>query len=163
MVLETVLILQYQIRHGVLYRDLGMLITAFMLGLTAGALTLAMTARHGSPFREPGRKWGIGLVAGLMFLGSLIILQTRLGRFAGLAETAALLTAAGYLVAGFFAYASLRGVPEQEKVISPLYAADLLGGCIGSVTASLILVPLLGMDMTAAGMIGLSLLALLLI
>ncbi len=98
-----------------------------------------------------------------MLLGSIIILQTRLGRFAGLAETAALLAAAGYLVAGFFAYASLRGVPEQEKVISPLYAADLLGGCIGSVTASLILVPLLGMDLTAAGMIGLSLLALLLI
>ena len=163
MVLETVLILQYQIRHGVLYRDLGMLITAFMLGLTAGALTLAMAARHGSPFREPGRKWGISLVAGLMLLGSLIILQTGLGRFAGLVETAALLAAAGSLVAGVFAYASLRGVPEQEKVISPLYAADLLGGCVGSVAASLILVPLLGMDLTAAGMIGLSLLALLLI
>jgi spermidine synthase len=163
MVLETVLILQYQTRQGVLYRDLGMLITAFMLGLTAGALTLAMAARHESPFREPGRKWGIGLVAGLMLLGSLVILQARLGRFAGLAETAALLAAAGYLVAGIFAYASLRGVPEQDKAISPLYAADLLGGCVGSVTASLILVPLLGMDLTTAGMIGLSLLALLLI
>ena len=163
MVLETVLILRYQTLHGVLYRDLGMLITAFMLGLTAGAMTLAMAARHESPFHEPGRKWGIGLVAGLMLLGFLVVLQTGLGRFAGLAETAVLLAAAGYLVAGIFAYASLRGVPEQEKVISPLYAADLMGGCVGSVAASMILVPLLGMDITAMGMTGLSLLALILI
>jgi len=163
MVLETVLILQYQIRHGVLYRDLGILITAFMLGLTAGALTLAMAARRQSPHREPGRKWGIGLVSGFALLGTLVILQARLGRFAGLAETVALLAAAGYLVAGIFAYASLRGVQEQERAISPLYAADLFGGCVGSIAASLVLVPLLGMDVTAAGMIGLSLLALLLV
>jgi spermidine synthase len=163
MVLETVLVLQYQTLHGVLYRDLGMLITAFMLGLTAGALTLAMAAGRKNLYHELERKWGVGLVAGFMLLATLVTLQTRLGRFTGLAETAALLAAAGCLVAGVFAYASLRGVREQERAISPLYAADLFGGCIGSVAASLVLVPLLGMDVTAAGMIGLSLLALILI
>jgi spermidine synthase len=163
MVLETVLILQYQTLHGVLYRDLGILITAFMLGLAAGALTLAMAARRKSPYREPGRKWGIGLVSGLAVLGTLVIVQAGLGRFAGLAETAALLAAAGYLVAGIFAYASLRGVQEQERAISPLYAADLFGGCVGSIAASLVLVPLFGMDVTAAGMVAISLLALMLI
>jgi len=48
-------------------------------------------------------------------------------------------------------------------VISPLYAADLFGGCLGSIAASLLLVPLAGMDMTAAAMAGLALLALLLV
>jgi spermidine synthase len=163
MVLETVLILQYQTRHGVLYRDLGILITAFMFGLTAGALTLAMAARGKSRYRGISRKWGFCLITGFMLLATLVGLQSRLGLLTGLAETAALLAAAGCLVAGIFAYASIHGAPEQEKVISPLYAADLLGGCAGSIAASLVMVPLLGMDITAMGVAGLSLLALMLI
>jgi hypothetical protein len=98
-----------------------------------------------------------------MLLASLVALQSRLGLLTGLAETAALLAAAGCLVAGIFAYASIHGAPEQEKVISPLYAADLFGGCVGSIAASLVMVPLLGMDLTAAGMVALALLAVLLI
>jgi spermidine synthase len=163
MVLETVLILQYQTRHGVLYRDLGILITAFMLGLTAGALVVAAAARGKSRYRTIGRQWGVGFMAGFMLLGTLAFFQARIGRFAELAETAGLLAAAGFLVAGVFAYASLRGAPDQEKAISPLYAADLFGGCLGSVAASLFMVPLIGMDMTAAGMVILSLVAVLLI
>jgi hypothetical protein len=98
-----------------------------------------------------------------MLLATLVALQSRLALSSGLVETAALLAAAGCLVAGIFAYATLHGAPEQEKVISPLYAADLFGGCVGSVAASLVMVPLLGMDITAMGMMGLSMLAMLLI
>ena len=163
MVLETVLILQYQTRHGVLYRDLGLLITAFMLGLTAGALTVATAARGKSRYRTLVRKWGIGFVAGFMLLGTLAFFRARIGLFTDLAETAGLLAAVGFLVAGVFAYASFRRVPDPEKVISPLYAADLFGGCLGSIAASLFMVPLIGMDMTAAAMVGLALLALLLV
>jgi spermidine synthase len=163
MVLETVLILQYQTRHGVLYRDLGLLITAFMLGLTAGSFAVAAAARGKSRYRTLARKWGVGFVAGFMLLGTLAFFQARIGLFTDLAETAGLLAAVGFLVAGVFAYASFRRVPDQEKAISPLYAADLCGGCLGSVAASLILVPLIGMDMTAAAMVILSLVALLLV
>jgi hypothetical protein len=102
-------------------------------------------------------------MAGFVLLGTLAFFQAQIGRFAELAETAGLLAAAGFLVAGVFAYASLREAPDQEKAISPLYAADLFGGCLGSVAASLFMVPLIGMDMTAAGMVILSLVAVLLI
>ena len=163
MVLETVLILQYQTRHGVLYRDLGLLITAFMFGLTAGALAVAAAARGKSRYRTLARKWGIGFVAGFVILGTLAVFQARIGLFTDLAETAGLLAAAGFLVAGVFAYASFMRVPNPEKMISPLYAADLFGGCLGSIAASLFLVPLIGMDMTAAAMVILSLLAVLLV
>ncbi len=163
MVFETVLILQYQTRHGVLYRDLGLLITAFMIGLTAGSFAVAAAARGKSRYRTLARKWGIGFVAGFMLLGSLAFFQTRIGLFTDLAETAGLLAAVGFLVAGVFAYASFRRVPDQEKAISPLYAADLFGGCLGSVAASLLMVPLIGMDLTAAAMVILSLAALLLV
>jgi hypothetical protein len=158
-----VLILQYQTRYGVLFRDLGVLITAFMAGLTAGAFLLAAAARGRSRYRELGRKWGAGLIGGFLLLGTLIVVQLRWDRFTGLFETSGLLAAAGFLVAGLFAYASLRGVRNQEGAISPLYAADLLGGCAGSVAASLVLVPLAGMDLTAAGTAVLVLMAAILI
>jgi len=163
MVLETVLILQYQTRHGVLFRDLGVLITAFMAGLSAGAFSLAAAARGRSRYRAIGRPWGIVLTAGFVVLGTLVFFQTRSARFTGLGETAGLLAAAGFLVAGLFAFASLRWPSGQEKAVSPLYAADLLGGCAGSVAASLLIVPLAGMDLTAAAMAVLALMALILI
>lgn len=163
MVLETVLILQYQTRHGVLYRDLGILITAFMLGLAAGALAIAAAARSRSRYRAIGRGWGLGLIAGFATLATLVSFQAWTEGFSGLAETSGLLAAAGFLVAGVFAFASLRWPSGQERAISPLYAADLLGGCAGAVTASLLIVPLAGMDITAAAMAALAFFALILI
>ena len=43
-------------------------------------------------------------------------------------------------------------MPEQTSLISPLYAADLVGGSIGSILATLVLVPLAGLDATAQWM-----------
>ncbi|MEW6756556.1 MAG: methyltransferase domain-containing protein, partial [Candidatus Latescibacterota bacterium] len=47
MVLESALLLGYQTRHGVLFRDLGLLVTLFMAGLSAGAALLAGRELHG--------------------------------------------------------------------------------------------------------------------
>jgi predicted membrane-bound spermidine synthase len=126
-----------------------------MLGSAAGAAVLARSARN--RLRPgAGRAWGFFLLAGFIPLAACVILQIRFGWFEGLAETAGFLAASGFLVAAVFSYASLLGSPEQETVISPLYAADLLGGCLGSLVASLILIPLYGMDTTAAAMAVLS-------
>ena len=76
---------------------------------------------------------------------------------------AALLVAAGFLVAGIIAYASLYGIRDQKQVIAPLYAADLLGGCLGSLLGSLVLIPFLGLDGTIKGMLVLSAFSVLLI
>jgi hypothetical protein len=46
-----------------------------------------------------------------------------------------------------------RGIEDQKNVISPLYSADLIGGCLGSLLCSLILIPLAGMDVTIWGML----------
>jgi hypothetical protein len=67
------------------------------------------------------------------------------------------------LVAGIFAYASLHEIEDQKGVISPLYSADLIGGSLGSLLGSLILIPLTGMDVTARGMLLLAASALLLV
>jgi hypothetical protein len=44
-------------------------------------------------------------------------------------------------------------------VLSPLYSADLIGGCLGSVAASLLLVPVLGLAGSAVLMIAVVVLA----
>jgi len=82
---------------------------------------------------------------------------------AGLWLTGLLLTATGFIVSGIFAYASLYEIDDQRAIISPLYAADLIGGCLGSVLVSLIFIPLAGMDTTMWGMLLLSVYAFLLL
>ena len=40
MILETALLLHYQLKHGILYRDIGLLLMSFMAGLAIGALLM---------------------------------------------------------------------------------------------------------------------------
>ena len=82
---------------------------------------------------------------------------------AGLIEISCLLAAAGFLVAGIFAYVSLYEIKDQKNIISPLYSADLIGGCFGSLFGSLILIPLAGMDVTTWGMLLLAAFSILLV
>jgi len=179
MVLETVLLLQYQVQRGILFQDLGVLLTLFMAGLALGAAVVVMLYREtgkvraGSQFQEAldgpanratvPRVIGAGAVAGLAGLSLAIALLIRTGLVGGLLTTGILMLASGFLVAALFAYASLRRQPDQRSIVSPLYSADLLGGCAGSVLASLLLIPMLGLPASAVLMAALVLLALTLI
>jgi spermidine synthase len=156
MVLETAVILAYQVRSGILYQDLGLLLTIFMAGLAIGSLIIDRVARgipgRGRRQRDPeSRGWyGVPRTTGVLVLGGFVVLSLLMGRYLSVAAgnlilAALLLAATGFLVAAIFAYASLHRLPDQRLVISPLYAADLLGGCLGSVVASLLLIPVLGM------------------
>ncbi|HVP38333.1 MAG TPA: hypothetical protein VMS93_04035, partial [Candidatus Saccharimonadales bacterium] len=169
MALEAALLLQYQTVSGVLYQDLGALLMAFMAGLAAGAWAMerwmrgaeaapgaAAAAVAPSPRarRAPGAARGrVALAAFFAFAcgGALLL---RAGAAGGLAATAALLAACGFLVAAAFAYAVLRGAPEARAVVGPVYAADVLGGCLGSLAAGLVLIPMLGLPATALAAAG---------
>ena len=166
MMLETVLLLHYQLKHGVLFEHLGALLTSFMGGLAAGAiaarrLRLVQIGLRGQ--WRVARWWGVSLVAALLALSIGIAALVETGVSGGLAGVAALLAASGFVVAALFAYASLRDTADQQPLVSPLYAADLAGGCVGSVLASLFLIPLAGLVMTAEWTAILTILTLLLI
>jgi spermidine synthase len=154
MVLETVLILYYQVKHGVLYQDIGLLLASFMTGLSAGA----MIVNHLISKRQGGKQKFVRII-GFVLVGGFCLLCAATGMIldasapAGLLTTLLFLVITGCLVAGAFAYASLYDVEDQRGIISPLYFADLMGGCIGAVAGSLILIPLAGMDVTAWGML----------
>jgi hypothetical protein len=67
----------------------------------------------------------------------------------GLAASAGLLLATGFLVAAAFAWAVLHGAPDGRRVLGPVYAADVLGGAAGSLAAGLLAIPMLGLPATA--------------
>jgi spermidine synthase len=161
MLLETVLLLAYQSRSGALYERLGVLLLAFMVGLTAGAALVgrALARRDhasGSVARRMAARLGLLLVA----LGALVAALVSTGTATGLWGTSLLMLASGGLTAGIFACASMAVSPapvvtpqgvQNEPIsdLTPLYAADLAGGAAGSLLAGMVLVPSAGLAPTA--------------
>ena len=161
MTLETSLVLYYQVKSGILYQDIGVLLTGFMAGLALGAL---VTDKCSS-----ARAFTLSLGCGfLLCIGfSLFSLATgvgmRTGAIKGLVEITGLLWLAGFLVAAVLAYVSSGSTRDQRFLVAPLYAADLIGGCLGSVVSTLLLIPFAGLDTTAVLMAPLALLSALLL
>jgi spermidine synthase len=148
-VTEGVLLLDYQTRTGVLYQDLGILLTVFMGGLAVGAW--ALTGRTANANRVPWRA-GAALVAGFALLELLIARGLASGVGGALAASATGLFLGGAFVGALFAYASRKGVESQRAVVSPLYGADLAGACVGSLAGSLFLLPVWGLVDTSQAM-----------
>ncbi|MCP4755249.1 MAG: hypothetical protein GY866_30665 [Proteobacteria bacterium] len=164
MTVETMLLLYYQARQGILYRDIGLLLTGFMAGLAVGAAGVDKVLAHRSAGPKRRGIWtGVSLVIGFGILNLFFVFLLWTGSTIDVLSVAGLQFCTGALVAGIFAYASLEGVVDQRRIVSSLYASDLMGGCLGSITASLLLVPFLGMDQSAWIMAFLSLLALILV
>jgi spermidine synthase len=163
MVLETILILYYQVKHGVLYQDIGLLLMSFMAGLALGAMIINREMARPIADRMLSRWYGISLLMGFCFLCAFTGMRITMSISAGLVEISCLLAIAGFLVAGIFAYASLHEIEDQKSVISSLYSADLIGGCLGTLLGSLILIPLTGMDVTTWGMLLLAAFSILLV
>jgi spermidine synthase len=147
MVLETMTILYYQSASGVLFQNIGLLLMAFMTGLTLGSAFInILYHRHTGKniFRFTGLVF-ILLLGIINFLFGSAVKENFLG---GLPGTFLFLLCAGFLVSGIFAFASFFKVKVQQDTISSLYAADLIGGCTGSLLSSIILIPMLGMCIT---------------
>ena len=170
MVVESVLLLNYQMKRGVLYQDIGLLLTLFMVGLTLGAMgadrmfihRAIRFDRNGSAFGpqssragEPGEVksktgiYGIVMVSAFGGVGLISGLVTADYFFKALFWTGTLLTCAGAFVAMIFTYSGLIGAPAPQKVIAPLYGADLIGGAMGAWIGSLVLIPFTGLSTTA--------------
>jgi len=162
MVLEIILLLLYQTKNGVLYQDIGWLLTCFMAGLTAGAFLPGKIIPRANGHPLNFRHAAFLLTAGFVLLCAAILWIIAGADAADLPQISILLSINGFLVGGVFACAGLQDTIDQKKIVSPLYAADLLGGCLGSLLASLALIPLAGMDVTSWMMLILSSLSLLL-
>lgn len=168
MVLETLLILHYQTARGVLFQDLGFLLTMFMAGLAIGAWAVDRRASTRNRLAGPGSGFGASILIVFAVASLVIGWFVAKGMASSLAAVSLLLLLCGCLVAAVFAFASLQRrhdqqPPDQRAIISPLYAADLIGGFAGTLAAALVLIPLLGMPASALIVALVALLALLLV
>ena len=162
MALEIVILILCQIQLGSLYRQLGLLIAAFMGGMALGGAwgTRAMQ-REGAPgtganVGHPGLRllaaWQGGLAAFALLLAlSLPYLShfpwaERAGAL--LLVFALLMALAGALGGAVFAGSAALWVqarPEAGGKGGVLYAADLLGATLGSLGISLVVLPVWGL------------------
>jgi spermidine synthase len=161
MLLETVLLLAYQAQSGALYERLGVLLMAFMAGLTAGAWIVARITTPGRTAGVAGRATLVLLVA-LAGVGALSAVLIATGVRMELPVTSLVMLLGGAAVGGVFACAAAASGDEGGAAVGRLYGADLAGGAVGSLLASLVLVPMAGLVPTTWAVVGLSLMALLL-
>ncbi len=145
MVLETVLILQYQVAHGTVFQHVGWLLTCFMAGLAAGGWFFSRGAASGTGGPKSGRMGRIPAAA-LAAAAACAAMSTRMPAMAGLGWTSLMLAASGLIVGGCVALAAARWSGSRREGASSIYAADVAGGAAGAVLATLVFVPAAGLD-----------------
>jgi spermidine synthase len=151
MTLQVVVLLAFQSLHGYVYHQLGLVIAAFMGGLAVGAWAADRIARTWFVSRPRFSLILLQLVLAL-YAVTVPFLLHRSPRLATL-TFALLALVSGALGGAIFALAAGQaqaagGAPGQ--VAGHLYAADLIGGCVGAVAAAGLLVPVLGIPQTCA-------------
>jgi spermidine synthase len=148
--LEVLALVLYQINLGSLYRQMGTLIAAFMLGMAAGGF---MGARLRT--RPGAARW---LAALQLFLAALAaclalalshqgVLPVLPGEWPLQAAFALILALAGMAGGGIFALSATlwtQARPGAEARGGVLYAVDLLGATLGTLGISLVVLPVWG-------------------
>jgi spermidine synthase len=146
MVLETIVLLDFQAKRGALFEDLGLLMTAFMGGSTLGAW-------------RPWSSSRVLLLSELTLVSLVAGVTVAWSSGLGLMGSALLLVLVGASASSLFAAASGTVAREDTAAMGRLYGADLLGGCFGALLGSLVLIPLLGLDAAAFAVAALALIA----
>jgi spermidine synthase len=152
MVLETALLLRFQIANGIVYQQIGWLLACAMAGMAAGGYAAGgqesaaaqATALRGGP--------AVGLPALAAAIASFAAI-VWLPQAAGLAGTSVLIALAGAAVGVSFALAARLWPDDAGGAAAALYAADVAGGALGAVAATLVLVPAVGLDGSVLGMV----------
>jgi spermidine synthase len=148
MVLETALILRFQIANGIVYQQVGWLLTCFMGGMAA----------VGWAAGGPRRQWwrGAALAMPAATAGSSLLVMSAVlwvPASAGLTGTSVLLAFTGGAVGLAFAVSAGTWEGNTRAAASALYAADVAGGTVGALAATLLLVPSIGLAGAAAAAI----------
>jgi len=139
MALEVVILFAFQVGHGTLYGRVSLVVTAFMAGLVVGA-------QGGRRLVGRARPMLLAVLGGVVALAGLVAVLPL-----GMPEALYLLLAltAGGLAGMAFPLAVALVGGEEARAAGLLYAADLVGGCLGALATAALAVPLLGLDQTA--------------
>ena len=150
MAFDLLVIFAFQAFYGYVYQQIGLLITAFMAGLSLGGWVMTRRVER----IEKGKSFLLRLegaiaVYWLLFPVVLVVLYAQAGRPGVSAAIGPILLAlnalAGFLVGMEFPLASkmYRRVSLSETA-GTLYASDLVGAFLGALLVSAMLLPALG-------------------
>jgi len=152
--LEVVLLLAFQVCYGYVYQQIGVIVTAFLIGAAVGAFWANRRATDSAAlmFRLDA------LLAGGALLLPPLLLELRAPTLGGGLDWVApalfpLLNAlVGFAVGAQFPVAAKllfrRGAGAVEETAGGLYAIDLLGASVGAIVTTAFCVPLLGISGT---------------
>jgi spermidine synthase len=146
--MEVIILLCYQIVHGSMYKGIGVIIAAFMLGLAAGSYVTNQLV-------SLSRRTLVNIE--LLIIVYLLTYTAMLSGGTPVLPPAAfwlMALAVGALTGAEFPVASRLDYVSPSKTAGSLYAADLLGGSLGAFTVSLFLIPVVGIYGTCLLIIG---------
>jgi len=152
MALQVTLLFAFQVYYGYVYAQLGVLTGAFMLGLAAGSLFVGGRLHRVRPLPALA---GVQLVITLVAL-ALPALLSAVGGWTiagGLLAPHVLFPLLAALVgltvgAEFPLAAAASRHASAARAGATMYAADLLGACLGALAAGAMLLPVLGLAET---------------
>jgi spermidine synthase len=150
MTADLIIIFAFQTLYGYVYHWIGLLITAFMAGLSLGGLL--MTRKLAGIGRSTLLKLELALVLFWILLPlALSTLYSRIANplvFTSIQGILLFLNAlVGFLVGSQFPVANrmwLKGRETLKGAAGVLYACDLVGAFLGSIVVSVVLIPVLG-------------------
>lgn len=153
MALDLVLLHVYASRFGTLYLDLGLLVSAYMGGLAAGA-AVARRARVGRSPTGSGIVVFIALAvgAGALAMGGDRAIASRAVGLVALLCAGALAGAVVPAAEALLARAGASGVRAGAAVV----VADTLGGAVAGVSVGVVGIPVLGLRGAAALALGIA-------
>jgi spermidine synthase len=146
MAADIIVIFAFQTLQGHVYHQIGLLIAAFMAGLTAGGLATNWGLRR----CRASRRWLVALEAAVLgfwiVCPLLLVGLVRLGSMEiVLPALLAVNVGAGLLVGAEFPLANaLAAGDDTSRTAGFFYAVDLAGAFAGAVLVAVVLVPVLG-------------------
>ena len=145
--LEVVLLIGFQILYGYVYHKIGVVITAFMLGLAIGSFYMNRKIKQMEKKHLIRIEFSIAFFSVLLpfILISLNTIKNTTLVFISSQIIIPLLTLIIAIMVGMeFPLASKLHFKSISSTAASLYNSDLIGACIGALLVSALLIPLIG-------------------
>jgi spermidine synthase len=156
--LEIVIVFAFQVFFGYVYYKVGLLVTFFMMGLALGSLTLSYFPRGKQA--QMTTLITVQCLLALLCLAVAVMISSFHGQPAAFYEHflareafTFMSLAAGFMGGTHFPVANRLLLQQRERVgeiAGLIYALDLLGSFLGSLTVGLLLIPVVGILHTLA-------------
>jgi len=160
--LTVVLLVGFQILYGYVYKQLGLIVTMFMLGLAVGSFVMNRMLPRRTRRDLVTLEFGIAVYAGLIPFILMGLGRLGSGIISSVSAQAAFPLFTLILAAFVGMEFPLAGKADFKGVASTaarLYTADFVGACLGAMLVSTILIPLMGVVTVCLLIAGLNILS----